>query len=731
MATHKEIPGRSFIAQFGISLFTAFFICILEVIFVLAFTALIYSGDLTSEIPRAMGFVLMGDAVMCAVIASLSSYKGFIGVEQDVPGAMQGVVAFGIMASLAGSISAQFATVTLMIVTTTLLTGLMLLLMGYFKLGGIARFLPYPVIGGFLAGTGWLLIQGGVGIMTDLPLGWEWFSLHAIQLWIPGLLLGLIIYFASHRFNKPYTIPLVIFIATILFYGFVWVEGAAVSELRQAGWLLDTRVSTTLWEFPLSRAFLSEVDWAVLLRQIPSLIPIAFISVISLMLNSSGMELIIKRDIDLNRELMVAGAGNLSGGLVGGLVGFQDISLTSLNRSMSGGRRMVGLLVAVLLAATILVGTTSLIYIPKFIFGSVLIYLGFELLIHWVYQSWFKFSRIDFLVVVTILATLAVRGVMESVVVGLVTAVVMFAVSYSRVSVVKFALSGREYRSRVTRSSHELQILDRHGDRLFIMKLEGFIFFGTANNIFVTVRERIKASGGITYCLLDFSKVSGIDSTGMLSFNRMIQWNQELGITLVLSGLDEKMRAEFMRDGAGYSPDTIKFLPNLDRALEWCENGLIASNLGELNGNMEIVNQLNGILKISSGAEMVLPYFQRREYKQGEYLIKEGDTPDLIYFVHAGRLTAQLESLGREPIRLETMNSGRTVGELGFYLGTKRTASVIADEDSVVYSLSTEDLKQMEAESPEAASTFHRLNTILLSERVSHLIRTVRALERA
>jgi SulP family sulfate permease len=714
---------------FGVSLFAAFFICILEIIFVLAFTALIYSGDLASQIPRALGFVIFGDAVLIAVVAALSSYPSFIGLEQDAPGAMQGVIAASIIAALVGSTAAQFATVTLMVVITSLMTGVLLLALGYFKLGGLARFLPYPVIGGFLAGTGWLLIQGGIGIMVNLPVGLEWFRSSSLVLWGPGFLLGLIIYFITKKINKPYTIPLLLVIATFLFYGIVWATSTPISDLRLTGWLLESHASSTIWQFPLSPAFLSDVDWSVLRAKIPSLLPVTLISVIGLLLNSSGMEVMAKKDIDLNRELMVAGIGNLSSGLVGGLVGFQDVSFTTLNRMMTGGKRLVGLLTALMLGSTLFIGTTAFIYIPKFVFGSVLIYLGFELLINWVYDAWFKFSRIEFLSVVVILITLVVRGVLEGVIVGLILAVVMFVVSYSRVSVIKFAFTGREYRSRVTRALYEQKILDEHGSELYIMKLEGFIFFGTANGIFAALRERVKTgTETFKYCLIDFSKVSGIDSTGMLSFNRMLQWTQEQGITLILAGLDEKSHAQFKQ--LETETGSIQFLPSLDRGLEWCENTLIAHNQADLPPNIELKDQLNAILK-SDEAEKLLPYLQRHDYRTGEYLIREGDNPDFVYFIHSGQVTAQLESLGKKPVRLETMYSGRTVGELAFYLGTKRTASVVADQDSVVYSLSMEELKRLESDAPEVASIFHRISVFLLSERVSHLIRTVRALERA
>ena len=81
-------------------------------------------------------------------------------------------------------------------------------------------------------------------------------------------------------------------------------------------------------------------------------------------------------------------------------------------------------------------------------------------------------------------------------------------------------------------------------------------------------------------------------------------------------------------------------------------------------------------------------------------------------------------------MRLETMRGGRTVGEMGFYLNTPRSAAVIADEASVAYRLSRRELECMELKEPQAALAFHRLMVELLGHRAIHLMRTVQALQR-
>lgn len=110
--------------------------------------------------------------------------------------------------------------------------------------------------------------------------------------------------------------------------------------------------------------------------------------------------------------------------------------------------------------------------------------------------------------------------------------------------------------------------------------------------------------------------------------------------------------------------------------------------------------------------------------------MRQADAPDNIYFIESGQVTAQLEYPNKPPVRLETMKSGRAIGEIGFYLGQKRTAAVVADEPSTIYLLTAKNLAKMEKKAPEVASYFHHLIIQLLAERTTHLIRTVAALEK-
>ena len=101
-----------------------------------------------------------------------------------------------------------------------------------------------------------------------------------------------------------------------------------------------------------------------------------------------------------------------------------------------------------------------------------------------------------------------------------------------------------------------------------------------------------------------------------------------------------------------------------------------------------------------------------------------------LFLVETGQVTAQIENPGEAPVRLETMQGGRVVGELGFFLGTRRNACVVADHPSTVYCLTREAWEDIVANQPEVAQTLTGVVIHLLGQRVQHLTRAVEALQR-
>ncbi len=122
-----------------------------------------------------------------------------------------------------------------------------------------------------------------------------------------------------------------------------------------------------------------------------------------------------------------------------------------------------------------------------------------------------------------------------------------------------------------------------------------------------------------------------------------------------------------------------------------------------------------------------MEFLERVCVEAGDYLMRQGEEADKLYFIELGTVSIYLEMETGERVRLQTLGLGTAVGEPGLYLGTKCTASVIADSPVVAYRLTRAALSEMKEKEPELAATFHEFAARLLSERLAATTKTLEA----
>ena len=707
---------------------TGFLIGILEIALAASFAALIFSGETAVHLSRGIGLALFSATVSIVITSLLTSYPAIMSSNQSAPAAVVGVMAAGIVALVTGQ-DAQLATILVAIALTTLLSGLFLLGLGTFRLGGLVRFLPYPVAGGFLAGTGWLLVVGGISTMSGLTFSLadvaDFFAPSVLPLWLPGLALGALILALSTRIRHSLFLPGMIIAIIVGFYLVAAVLGVSPSQLSDNGWLLGPFPAGRLWQ-PISSAELAVVDWPAIWPQLPNLVGAVIISAIALLLNATGLELAMNRDVDLNREMQAAGVANLVSGMGAGLIGYAQLSVSILSERLGAANRLTGLIAGAICGLTLWLGGSALGFVPTIVLGSLLVYLGLTFLWEWVVKAYSRLPRIDYLIVLAIMVIIAIAGFLPGIIVGITATVILFVVSYSRLSIVKHELSGVTFKSRVTRNAEDRALLETIGDQAYFLQLQVFIFFGTANGLLEKVHGRVRETP-TRYVVIDFGQVIGLDSTALLSFNKLRQFSRDKGITLVFAGLSPRLQRQFDRGGLAEEANVLRYAQDIDHAAEWCEDQICAIHSADL-ADRTLTDYLLNIVPGRATTRLV-GYMERRDVPAGDYIIQQGDAAAHLFFVESGQLTAQLEIPNAAPVRLETMQGGRVVGELGFYLGTKRSAAVVADRPSVLYCLSQATLTQVEADDPEAAYAFHRIIIHLLGERVLHLVQAVDILQ--
>lgn len=707
---------------------------VLAVIRAVSVSALVFAGELEPFAAMGTTLGLISAIVFGLVLAIMSGYPGTVALAQVEPAAILALIAAAVIAAVGAERGGEIALATMVvaIAVSSLLFGCTLFLLGAFRLGNLVRFIPYPVVAGFLAGVGWLLVRGSFTTMTLRPLGFDNLAFLAepanLWRWLPGIGFGFALWFLHRRIRHYLVMPLVMAAGVALFYATTGVMGATLDDLRARGFLFEPSTSDVQWQSPLS--FLHDADWSVLWSELPTVGTLIVISVLALLLFAGSLEVATRRDIDLNRELRVTGVANMIGAIGGAFPGFHSLSGTILTQRMGAPVRLTGLIGTLLCVAALFLGSDVLLWLPKPIIGGLLFYLGFDFLLEWAYETRFHLAGPDYVLVLIVLAITGGIGMLEGLGSGILIGVVLFVINYSRTSVVRHSLSGADFHSNVDRPEPQRVRLGEHGDAIHVLRLQGYIFFGTANRLLAMVRERLDdpTRPPARFVILDLARVIGLDSSAILGFTRMSQYAQDRAFHFVLTGLSPPIAAQLHRERVGGDSSThTHFFPDLDHAMEWCEDKLLDD---ELAAGAESRDPLADQLRRIAGGTVAdigdfLAYVEPFEVKSGEHLIRQKEQSNDLYFIETGKVSVRLETSEGRIVRLRTMGPGTIVGEVAFYLDIPRSASVIADLPTAGYRLKRENLQRLTTERPDLAAMFHAFIAHRLAERVAETGRLV------
>ncbi len=246
-------------------IWAAVLIAALAVSFVISFTAIIYSGSLAPFIGTGIGLSLLGAVLMCGIGGFFYTYRSTICHPQDVTAIVLAVSATNIAAVWPhGREEGLLATVAMLVAVATAVSGIIAYLFGYFRLGFLARFVPYPVVGGFLAATGYLLLAGaigmGLGTTFNISNPQLLFAEGAVIKWLPWVLFGAMIAVVARRIQSDLLLPASLMLSTIAFYFGLFFLEINLESAGRAGLLLGPFQSESFLQF-LTPSLIFDADW--------------------------------------------------------------------------------------------------------------------------------------------------------------------------------------------------------------------------------------------------------------------------------------------------------------------------------------------------------------------------------------------------------------------------------------------------------------------------------------
>jgi SulP family sulfate permease len=577
-----------------------------------------------------------------------------------------------------------------------------------------------------------LLIAGGMEVVTQTNLtlaasSWEPFysALYGPQILI-GALFAIAIPLVGRWLPGSIALPVTFFgfVLALDLFLFVFVK----DEAMRSAWFLPSLGELTLW-WPVAAVINYDIDWGVIAQSGAEIASFCAVSAIALLLDASSLEVSRQRAGDLDQEYRSNGLANLLSSVMGGFGSSLSMNGSVLLEESGGSTRWAGTVVGLGCALVLFSGADAGAVVPKAVLGGMLAYLGIIMIVD-LAATPTQHSWTEWLLIVAMTLVIVNFGYFMGVLLGIIGACLMFALSYSRIGVVRRHLTRSDFSSNVERAPEQSRLLQDEGERVHVFWLSGFIFFGSSNGLFERIRRVIDSQEEkpVGYVVLDFTGVPGLDTSAVLSLIKLRHYCDEHGVTLAFSGLSESMRTTFEKAGFFVAGERHQVFGTRNEAVEWCEDMLLMHHeVGEASAHSFetwLMTEFGGAADMSR----IAPYLERHEVEVGEALFRQGDPADSVEILASGCVAITIEDEQGRPLRLRRMLGYTVVGEMGFYRQVPRTASVIAEEPSVVYRMTREAFDRMQSQDPAAASVFHKLIIRLLSDRLEFANREISAL---
>jgi SulP family sulfate permease len=601
--------------------------------------------------------------------------------------------------------------------------GALQIMFGLARLGELIKYMPYPVVSGYLSGVGLIIIASQMpkwlGVYGN---GGLWFALTSPEQWrVPSLIVGAVamtLMWLGPRITAR--VPAVV----------IAMAGGAVTYWMLGFWdpVLRTLEGNNLIVGPLGGAsagagspdaigglsnFFSSLllPWrAVADAHLPSIgnllypaLTLAVLLSIDTLKTCVVLDTLTRSQHDSNRELIGQGIGNLTSALCSGMPGAGTMGATLVNISSGARSSNSGMIEGAIVLLAYLLLAPFLSWIPLASLAAILIVVGLRMIDrHSFFLARSADTRVDFAVVITVAVVAQVFSLIAATGTGLLLAALLFLRKQIGTHILRRATFGNQVFSRCERLEHERALLEEKGRQTAILGLQGPLFFGTANQLLRAAEPYLT---DYRYLILDMKWVQSVDLSAVHVLERIRDRLAENGHELILSDLPgelpsgENLRQYFDHTGILQERMYIRVVNELDDALEYIEEQwLIEAGLRPRTDQIVTLRDFDVFRyrKDDTLADLEA-CMERRSLAPGEKLFAAGDQSDEIYFILKGeiRLDVPLPE-GREH-HIASHHQGDFIGELGFLDGRVRADSATAVTAVELFSLSRVHFDQLVA----------------------------------
>ena len=595
--------------------------------------------------------------------------------------------------------------VVLLMTVLGILSGAIQLLIGFLGVGRLIKYIPYPVVSGYLSGVGLVIIGSQLPKLMGVPDGVAWFSaLLSPALWdwralaVGGATAGVML--LAPRLTRAVPGTVLGLLAGALTYGGLAVGDPSLRTLEGNGLVIGELGASGAGYLELIAQRWREIGELRLVQVgnlVGSALTLAALLSIDTLKTSVVLDQMTRTRHDPDRELAAQGFANVVAATVGGMPGAGTMGASLVNLSSGAQTRISGIVEGALtLVAGLLLGA-FVAWIPVAALGGVLIVVALRMIDTDPLR--FLESRstvLDFSVVLVVIGVALFVGLIAASAAGVVLSVVLFLREQVGGNVVRRKSLVSRRSSTWYRPEDELRILEARGDAAVIYELQGSLFFGTARQLYLTLEPDLLR---VDFLILDFKRVQSLDVTAAHMLKQVRDVLAEREAPLLLSSVRETLPngrnlREFLElSGVIDESGTVLVMPSLESAIEWVEERL----LGEVSRDDTQLPPLElheiELFKGSRDDTMadLRACLEERIYLAGETIYRRGDSDANLYLLRGGevKIMGYVGNSTRQ-YHIATFGRGEFFGGLAFLDHRPRGNDAVAARDCALYVLSLE-----------------------------------------
>ena len=616
---------------------------------------------------------------------------------------------------------------------------------GLLRIGELIKYMPFPVVSGYLSGVGLIIVMSQLPKWMALPKGMNWWQgLHAIELWQPA---SLIVGAATAAFMllAPRLLKSVPAVIVGLLGGMAtyWVLAfTAWPELRQ---LHDNPFIIGPLAVGGEGFFESLLDPFRSLSEsgFPSWSQIAFPAVtLAVLLSIDTLKTCVVLDAmtgsrhDSNKELIGQGLGNLASSLIGGAPGAGTMGATLVNKASGGTTYLSGVFQGVWSLLAILLLTSVIAWVPVAALAALLIVIGFKMIDwHSLHLLKAKDTMLDFGVILLVVVVANTVSLIAASGVGVAMAILLFLREQIHTSTIRRKSFGDKVFSSRVRGQRERDVLTETGSHTVIYELQGSLFFGTTDQLYTAIEPELSNA---KFVVLDFLRVQSMDMTAGHMIERIRNMLSERHAKLVLTRVPERLPSG--RDLRTYvdhigllSDSTAKIFDELDEALEWIEDETLVlaghahvSKEGIPLAKFELFHGLN-----AQEIEALERCVQRHVYQEGDLVFSADSTGHELMLISRGEVKVSLPLANGKTIHLTTFSRGQFFGEMSFLDGRAHSADIHATRETELLAIDRKAFATVAAGDPVMSVSVMRAVALAIADRLRHANAELREMRQA